>query len=62
VFRVLGEPGVNPKKEWSASRSLNDQEPPAQCFGLPEYDGGLICPRIHTVRMRLGYARAQGIL
>jgi hypothetical protein len=63
VFRVVNEPGADRTKHWSASRSMNDQRPLAGSFGLPEWDGrGTICPNIHTCRLRLGYARAQGIL
>jgi hypothetical protein len=62
VFCVLGEVNVDRDKRWTASRSPNDQEPPARHFSIPDHDGGSVCFGIHTIRMRLGYARAQGIL
>jgi hypothetical protein len=62
-FIMQNEPGADPRERWTARHSLNDQEPLAGSFGLPEWDGrGTICPNIHTCRLRLGWARAQGIL
>lgn len=61
-FRVLDEPGADPLQQWSLARSVIGQEPPAGYFSLPAHDGRPICPNVHTVRLRLGYARARGIL